>query len=130
MPAERLSMRHLRELLRLRHSAGLRQAAIAASLGLSQSSVSKYLKLAEQAGLSWPLPAELDDDDRLEARLFPPPPDLPPDKRPKPDWAEVHRELRRRDVTLALLWEEYKRASPTASAIHGSATCTRSGPGG
>ncbi len=108
MPAERLSMRHLRELLRLRHSAGLRQAAISASLGLSQSSVSKYLKLAEQAGLSWPLPTDLDDDDRLEARLFPPPPDLPPDKRPKPDWAEVHRELRRQDVTLALLWEECK----------------------
>ncbi len=83
MPAERLSMRHLRELLRLRHCAGLRQAAISASLGLSQSSVSKYLKLAEIAGLSWPLPAEFDDDDRLEARLFPPLPDLPPDKRPK-----------------------------------------------
>ncbi len=112
MPAERLSMRHLRELLRLRHCAGLRQAAISASLGLSQSSVSKYLKLAEIAGLSWPLPAEFDDDDRLEARLFPPLPDLPPDKRPKPDWAEVHRELRRQDVTLALLWEEYKGREP------------------
>ncbi len=105
-------MRHLRELLRLRHCAGLRQAAISASLGLSQSSVSKYLKLAEIAGLSWPLPAEFDDDDRLEARLFPPLPDLPPDKRPKPDWAEVHRELRRQDVTLALLWEEYKGREP------------------
>ncbi len=112
MPAERLSMRHLRELLRLRHCAGLCQAAISASLGLSQSSVSKYLKLAEIAGLSWPLPAEFDDDDRLEARLFPPLPDLPPDKRPKPDWAEVHRELRRQDVTLALLWEEYKGREP------------------
>ena len=87
MPAERLSMRHLRELLRLRHSAGLRQAAIAASLGLSQSSVSKYLKLAEQAGLSWPLPAELDDDDRLEARLLPPPPALPPPQPPQPGGA-------------------------------------------
>ena len=112
MPAERLSMRHLRELLRLRHGAGLRQAAIAISLGLSQSSVCKYLKLAEQAGLGWPLPADFDEDDRLEARLFPPPPDLPPDKRPKPDWAEVHRELRRADVTLALLWEEYKAREP------------------
>ena len=67
---------------------------------------------ARQAGLSWPLPPEFDDDDRLEARLFPPPPDLPPDKRPKPDWAQVHRELRRANVTLALLWEEYKVREP------------------
>lgn len=112
MPAERLSMRHLRELLRLRHSAGLSQYVIARSLGLAQGTVSKYLWRARQAGLSWPLPVELDDDDRLEARLFPPPPDLPPDKRPKPDWAQVHRELRRADVTLALLWEEYKAREP------------------
>lgn len=108
MPATRLSMRHLRDLLRLRHSAGLPQHVIARSLGLSQGSVCKYLGLARQAGLTWPLPPELDDDDRLEARLFPPPPDL----RPKPDWAEVHRELRRPDVTLTLLWEEYKAREP------------------
>lgn len=112
MPAERLSMRHLRELLRLRHSSGLSQYAIARSLGLAQGTVSKYLWRARQAGLSWPLPVELDEDDRLEARLFPPPLDLPPDKRRKPDWAEVHRELRRADVTLALLWEEYKAREP------------------
>ncbi len=58
------------------------------------------------------MPAEFDDDDRLETRLFPPLPDLPPDRRPTPDWAEVHRELRRQDVTLALLWEEYKGRKP------------------
>ena len=112
MPAERLSMRHLRELLRLHQNSGLSQRAIAHSLGIAQGTVSKYLWRARQAGLSWPLPAEFDDDDRLEARLFPPLPDLPPDKRPKPDWAEVHRELRRQDVTLALLWEEYKGREP------------------
>ena len=61
------------------------QYVIARRLGLAQGTVSKYLWRARQAGLSWPLPAELDDDARLEARLFPPPPDLPPDKRPKPD---------------------------------------------
>ncbi len=112
MPAERLSMRHLRELLRLHQNSGLSQRAIAHSLGIAQGTVSKYLWRARQAGLGWPLPAEFDDDDRLEARLFPPLPDLPPDRRPKPDWAEVHRELRRQDVTLALLWEEYKGREP------------------
>ena len=54
MPAERLSMRHLREMLRLRHSSGLSQYAIARSLGLAQGTVSKYLWRARQAGLSWP----------------------------------------------------------------------------
>ena len=107
MPAERLPMRHLRELLRLYH-AGLPQHVIAKSLGLAQGTVSKYLSRARAAGLTWPLPPDLDDDERLEARLFPPPPDLPAALRPKPDWAEVHRELRRPDVTLTLLWEECK----------------------
>ena len=107
MPAERLPMRHLREPLRLRH-AGLPQHVIARSLGLGQGTVSKYLSRARQAGLSWPLSPDLDQDERLEALLFPPPPDLPAELRPKPDWAEVHRELRRPDVTLTLLWEEYK----------------------
>jgi transposase len=55
---------------------------------------------------------DLDDDERLEARLFPPPPDLPAALRPKPDWSEVHRELRRPDVPLTLLWEEYKAREP------------------
>jgi len=111
MPAERLPMRHLRELLRLYH-AGLPQHVIAKSLGLAQGTVSKYLSRARAAGLAWPLPPDLDDDERLEARLFPPPPDLPTALRPKPDWAEVHRELRRPDVTLTLLWEEYKTREP------------------
>lgn len=111
MPAERLPMRHLRELLRLRH-AGLPQHVIAQSLGLGQGTVSKYLSRARQAGLSWPLSPDLDQDERLEALLFPPPPDLPAELRPKPDWAEVHRELRRPDVTLTLLWEEYKARAP------------------
>ena len=112
MPAQRLSMRHLRELLRLHHVNRLPQQAIAKSLGLGQGTVSKYLGRARRAGLSWPLPPELDDDLRLEALLFPPPPDLPAEARPKPDWAEIRRELARPDVTLYLLWEEYKARHP------------------
>ena len=48
------------------------------------------------------------DDERLEALLYPPLPDVPVDQRPVPDWAAVHRELRRPNMTLALLWEEYR----------------------
>jgi len=111
MPGERLSMRKIRELLRLRLSGGLSQRAVGESVGLSQGAVCHYLNRAQRAGLSWPLPDGLDDQ-ALEALLFPPPPDIPPDRRPKPDLAWVHRELRRPNVTLALLWEEYRAAAP------------------
>jgi len=83
------------------------QRAVARSLDLAQGTVSKYLNRARRAGLTWPLPPELDDDVRLETRLYPPPSDLPSEARPHPDWAVVHRELRRPGVTLMLLWEEY-----------------------
>src|SRR6266404_7827078 len=52
------------------------------------------------------------DDERLEALLFPPPPGTPAAQRPQPDWAVIHRELRRPNVTLALLWEEYRAGAP------------------
>src|ERR1700757_641090 len=111
MPTERLSMRHIREVLRLHHSVGMSQRAVARSLNLAQGTVSKYLNRTRRAGLTWPLLPELDDDVRLENRLYPPPSDRPSDERPQPDWALVHRELRRPNVTLMLLWEEYCDAS-------------------
>jgi transposase len=100
-------MRQIREVLRLHHSVGMSQRSVAQSLGLAQGTVSKYLNRTRRAGLTWPLPPELDDDVRLENRLYPPPSTLPCDGRPQPDWAVVHRELRRPSVTLMLLWEEY-----------------------
>ncbi|HEY4042040.1 MAG TPA: hypothetical protein VGM32_09385, partial [Rhodopila sp.] len=103
-------MRKIREILRLRWEHHLPQRAIGQSLRLSQGAVSDYLGRARRAGLSWPLPDGLDDA-RLEALLFPPPPDVPSDQRPMPDWTAVHRDLRRPNVTLALLWEEYRAAT-------------------
>src|ERR1700680_1275649 len=111
MPAEEVSMRQIREVLRLRFASELPQRAISKSLGLSQGAVSGYLSRARAAGVSWPLPAELDDV-QLEALLFPPLPAIAADQRPLPDWAWVHRELRRPNVTLALLWEEYRAGAP------------------
>jgi transposase len=110
MPGERLSMRKIRELLRLRWEQHLPQRVIANSLGLSQGAVSDYLKRARRAGLTWLLPGGLGDT-QLEALLFPSPPDVPSDQRPVPDWSAVHRDLRRPNVTLALLWEEYRAAT-------------------
>ena len=70
MPTERLSMRHIREVLRLHHSVGMSQRSVARSLGLAQGTVSKYLNRTRRAGLTWPLPPELDDDVRLENRFI------------------------------------------------------------
>src|SRR6266436_3427575 len=77
MPAERVSMRQIREVLRLRFASELPQRGIAKSLGLSQGAVSGYLSRARAAGVSWPLPADLDDE-QLEALLFPAPPQCNP----------------------------------------------------
>jgi len=104
-------MRKIRDVLRLRLALGLSQRAVGCSLGLSQAAVSEYLGRARRAGVGWPLPDGLGDE-QLEALLFPPPSQLPAEQRPVPDWAWVHRELRRPNVTLALLWEEYRAAAP------------------
>jgi len=111
MPAEGLSMRRIRDLLRLRHAQGVSERAIARSLGLGKSTVGGYLARARQAGLSWPLPPELDDD-RLEFLLFPTPTMASRLDRPVPDWAAMDRELRRPGVTRALLREEYRARAP------------------
>ncbi|MGB7552169.1 MAG: IS21 family transposase [Chromatiaceae bacterium] len=108
---ERLSMRKIREYLRLRFEAGLSHRQIAASLQVSRSSVGEYERRFAASGLSWPLPEALSDTE-LERRLFPPPPAVPAATRVVPDWTVVHQELRRPGVTLMLLWEEYRAVHP------------------
>jgi len=110
MPRERLSMRTIREVLRLRWEAGLSQREIGLSCRMGRSTVRDYLLRAEAAGVSWPLPEGMDEEE-LERLLFPPPPDSPRD-RPLPDWAGLHQELRRKGMTLGLLWQEYRAAHP------------------
>ncbi len=109
MSQERLSMRKIKEVLRLRYEKGLSHRAIAQSCGIGCTTARDYVVRAEAAGLPWPLPASLDDG-MLERLLFPP---LAGEGgRPLPDWGTVHRELRRKGVTLSLLWHEYKAAHP------------------
>ena len=103
-------MRRIKELLRL-SAAGRSQREIARALGLANGTVSGYLKRARRAGVAWPEAAEWDDA-VLERALFPPPPDVAVESRGWPDFAWVHRELKRKGVTLFLLWEEYKAAHP------------------
>ena len=112
MAAERLSMRKIKEVLRLA-ALGQGPAAIAQSLRIGQNTARRYVKRAEEACLVWPLPPELGEA-ALAALLFPPPP-AAGTVRPVPDWAEVQRELRRKGVTLQLLWLEYKAVDPDAA---------------
>lgn len=111
MPAKRLSMRHVKEVLRLKWSRGLSARKIARSLRMSRPTIAEYVRRAQAAGLSWPLPESLDDA-ALERLLFPSTPDTSAVTVPVPDWAEVHQELKRKGVTLLLLWQEYKAAEP------------------
>jgi transposase len=116
MPTEKISMRKIREILRLTFVGQLKQHQVAASVQLSQGSVSKYLSLAKTAGLSWPLPPELDDV-ALDRLLFPGSGRLErgAERFAAPDFPSIHAQLKRKGVTLQLLWEEYRAAHGEAS---------------
>ena len=110
MPGKRLSMRKIKEVLRLRFDVGLSGRQIARSCGMGRTTVREYLWRAKRAGVCWPLPEGMGEA-ALEALLFPPAP-LDGTARPLPDWQVVHDELKGRGVTLFVLWEEYKASYP------------------
>ena len=104
-------MRKIRDVLRLRLAAGLSIRQIKDSTKISVGAIQKLLRKADELGLSWPLPDELDDC-RL-AQLFYPAADTSASSRYQvPDWATMHQELKRKDMTKQLLWEEYTQQYP------------------
>src|SRR5579863_8680821 len=105
MPAERVSMRKIRDVLRLTHAMGMSRRLVGEATGIGKTAVGEYVRRAAVAGLSWPVPDEIDDAE-LERRLFPTAASSA--GRTEPDWAHLHTELKRPGVTLALLWEEYR----------------------
>src|SRR5664280_2616182 len=107
MPTERISMRNIREILRLHFALGLKKRQIGLSCNLAHSTIGKYLQKANEAGLSWPLPEDLDDK-TLEEMLNAPDATQKPPCRPLPPMEEIHSELRKKGVTLQLLWLEYR----------------------
>lgn len=111
MPEEALSMRKIREVLRL-SALGLAQHQIARSCSIVQSTVHKYLKLAQAANLSWPLPDDLSDP-KLDQLLFGQRSEAHSRRsHPPPDFAGIHKELQtHKNLTLELLWEEYKKSA-------------------
>ena len=111
MPVKRTTMRKIREILRLRRSAGLSIRQISASTKASVGAIQKLLTRAEALGLGWPLPPELDDNQL--ARCFYPGADTRVSARYQvPDWSVIHQELKRKGVTKQLLWEEYTQQYP------------------
>lgn len=111
MPKPRLPVRKIKEVLRLKWHLGLSERKIAASCRVARSTVGDYLARALEAGLSWPLPEGLTDDE-LERLLFAKVEPSLPEARPTPDWNAVHVEVRRKGVTLRLVWEEYRSVHP------------------
>lgn len=107
---KRLPMRKIREALRLR-AEGFSGRRVAQSLSVGRATISEYFRRADVEGLRWPLPDALSDAD-LEQRLFPYSPGEARGSVPQPDWTYVHAELRRKGVTLSLLWEEYRGVHP------------------
>ena len=107
MPGTKVSMRKVREVLRLKHTMGMSERLIADAVGVGKTAVGEYLRRARVIGLGWPPPDGMDDAE-LERRLFTPAGFHGGPTKPLPDCAKVHEELKRRGVTLMLLWEEYR----------------------
>jgi len=111
MPAGRVCMRHVREIVRL-GCAGVSKHQIARRTGVVPSTVRETLKRFAASGLAWPLGDEVTDA-VLEARMY-----RNAGKKQghrqyaEPDWAWVHRELKRKHVTLSILWDEYIAQHP------------------
>ena len=112
MPAERTIMRQVREVFRLKFVGGVPTREIARRIGVAPSTVRTTIKRFHAADLDWPLPDDMTDV-ALEARLFPDAGTKRGHRRlVEPDWASIHRELKRKHVTLSILWEEYIEQNP------------------
>jgi transposase len=103
----RLEMLKAREILRLKHEVGLSLREIGQACNCGKSTVSEILSRAERAGISRPIDLS---DKQLMSMLYPPVEGkLSP---PEPDLEYIFCEMRKKNVTLMLLWEEYKEQHP------------------
>lgn len=110
MPTVPVSMRKLKEILRLKYACGMSHRQIASSLAVSPSTVSNYANRASQLGITaWPLP-ECWTEPALRAAFLHT--QVTPKPMALPDWAMVHQELKAKTVTLQRLWEEYSERHP------------------
>jgi hypothetical protein len=108
-------MHHGRDVIRLK-STGMPTREIARRMGTAPSTLRLMIRRFEAAGLTWPLPDDITNTE-LEARLFAGAGAGPGTRRghrrqAEPDWSAVHRELKRKHVTLSIVWEEYIASEP------------------
>lgn len=102
---KRINMRKIREVFRLKFECKQSNARIARSVGIGETTVEQYLFRARRGGFTWPLPTHLDDE-QLEAVLYPVI-EEPSDGYELPDFQYIHKEIKKKGVTLQILWEEY-----------------------
>jgi transposase len=114
MAKPRLSMRKIKEVLRLSYQLGLSDRQVAQSANVSRSTVKEYRVRADRAGMTWPVAENLTEE-QLTERLFPPKPLDASAHRALPDFDYIYRELKAHkkfNLTLDLLWREYKEQHP------------------
>jgi transposase len=112
MPTSRTKMRHMREVMRMYREGCLAVREIARLADVARSTARDMISRFERSGLSWPVPLEISDAE-LERRLYEAA-GVKPGRRklPEPDLAVVARELKRKQVTLQVLWDEYITEHP------------------
>lgn len=106
-----ITMRKIREILRLKFGLNNSNRFIAQSMAISHSTVRECLRRVKLANLCWPLPNDLDDE-TLEQKLYPPPRKISSEERGELDWVKINQELKRKNMTLMLLWNEYRELYP------------------
>ena len=111
MPSRRITMRKIKEVLRLRYACGLSLEQIARAQNLSKGVVAKYLKRAAAAGIDGTTAQTLDEAD-LAQRLKPSNDTPRQSSFTAPDFAHIHQALKHKSVTLQLLWEDYRDQCP------------------
>lgn len=111
MTTKRVTMQKTKDVLRLAFEAKLSIRKIAHCVNLSVGAVSKYLTRAKAAGLGWPLPEGLTDQE-LAAKLQPPRAPSCTPSFPELSFNEIHSELSKKGMTLQLLWQEYAEIRP------------------
>ena len=104
-------MRRILDVLRLKFDGRLSDRSAGRSLGMARTTVRDYVLRFERSGLGWPLDPEVGEEE-VERALFRRGEFPPPLSRPLPDWAMVGRELKKKGVTLHLLWQEYREREP------------------
>lgn len=124
MSQVRLSMRKIKEVLRLSYDRGLSQRKVAHSVKISHTAVQDYLYRFKESGLTWPLPEEMDDG-KLERLLFRTEEKVRCGGKSLPDLGEVYGEMKKKGVTLQLLWEEYRASHPEGYSYSRFCDCYR-----